>query len=112
MKNLLCAIALSTIISGCEKIPQDTPPKVKIITPIDGKMYDSNIITIQWEIDEENLKNVWCSVNNDEKFPLYAKSGSLNWYFGNGDNKLVIGAENYSHSSKDSVRIYAGNLIK
>jgi len=115
MKNILFAvpIVLSSIISGCEKTipPETTSLNAHIISPLNNKMYDDNILPIKW-YSEGNIKSVGCSVNDGEIFPLDSKTGSLNWYFGNGNNKLVLIVEDYTHTVKDSVQFCAGKFIK
>jgi len=101
-------VAAANLLPSCEK-GDTTPPKITISSPLDGKVYYNNrIVPVQIEIqDEGDFKEGWLSMNNGEKFPIYSKSFSINWYCKMGNNKLVVQAEDLnSNSSKDSVSFY------
>jgi len=101
------------IFSKCEKEVDIILPKINILSPLEKKIYSVKIIPVQWEIEEENFKSAWCSVNDKGEFLLPSQIGSINWYFKNGENKLVIGAEDlYSNAAKDSITFYVNYLIK
>jgi hypothetical protein len=84
--------------------PKDTiPPKITISSPEKGKVYDRNDILFMWDIEEENFKSAWYSLNNETRNPIEKSGITTLYFFENGDNKITIGAEDLSaNSSKDS----------
>jgi hypothetical protein len=92
------------------KITDNTPPKINIISPLEQKVYDSNTVPFQWAIEEANFKSAWYSLDNGSKVPI-AKSGIENKNFENGNHKIVVGANDlYTNASKDSV-LFSVNKI-
>jgi hypothetical protein len=109
LKNLLYSIpvALATIfLPGCEPDPlikDVTPPKISMYSPLEGKVYKTNTVPLEYSIFEENFKDAWYSIDNGAKVSL-DKSGTKNIDLTDGDHKLTIGAEDLSNNySEDKV---------
>jgi hypothetical protein len=116
LKNILYAapFVISTLFHGCEKevMPigyEKNAPEIKILSPLEGQSFKNDkVFPIAWEIvDESELGEAYISVNGSEKFPIYSKTGSLNWSTNEFANKVVIDAKDiYGNESKASTTFY------
>jgi len=103
-----------TVSFYVNKVADTTPPKIKKISPLEGKVYNSYIIPFQWVIEDENFKSAWYSLDNAQtKLPI-EQFGFKNLDLINGTYKLIIFADDrYNHASRDSINfsVNAGMLI-
>ena len=115
LKNILYAapFVVSALFHGCQKevMPEgaENPPKINILSPLEGQSFKyDKAFPIAWKIEYGGeLEEAYISVNDGPKFPIYSKTGSLNWATNDFANKVVIGAKGkYSKISKDSTTSY------
>lgn len=106
------ALTLATLLPGCEK-EDITPPKIKILSPLEGEVYHTGrIVPIKWEIEgQDDFKSALLYVNGGDGFPI-PESGSLNWFCKMGENKVVVEAKDLnSNYSKDSANFYIWPML-
>ena len=89
---------------------EDTiPPVINVVSPISGKVYETNDIVFEWDIEEHNFISAWYEILNfwGNKFDggvIDKKSGKISKNIPNGLNKLIIGVEDkYGNTATDTV---------
>jgi len=82
----------------------NTAPVITINSPLEGHTYETNIVPLEWDIEETYFKEAWYSLDNEATTTSIEKLGNTSIELENGDYQLTLYAvDNSENESNGSV---------